>query len=155
MEVKQKHDLRIAADFFFQFARFEYAMKAVGYRNSENGEAKPDWHKLSEDMEETFKHPPSNSFTEALDYYWQHPPMKQIVKNGNLKWAVVPPTASSQADRVLQYVRRVRNNLFHGGKFEGGYLEDPERSETLMKYGLIILDECLNALPKLRQAYEG
>lgn len=49
-----------------------------------------------------------------------------------------------QSDRVLLYVRRVRNNLFRGGKVNGGWFE-PERGELLLRHSLTILRACIAA----------
>lgn len=46
MEVIRKHDLKLASDFFFRFARFEYALKAAGFHFGK-GNAKPNWSKFS------------------------------------------------------------------------------------------------------------
>jgi hypothetical protein len=155
MEVIKKHDLSIAADFFFKFARFEYALKAAGYRNQQ-GEVKPDWKKLADELEATFLNPEySVEFAKAINYYENYPPMKQVIVNNQLKWSKVEPNTNSFSHKILLYVCRVRNNLFHGGKFKGKYLSAPERSELLMKHGLIILDACLALRLDLKRAYEG
>jgi len=57
-----------------------------------------------------------------------------------------------QSDLVLQYVRRVRNNLFHGGKFNGRWFE-PERSAELLIHCLTILNACLEVSPEVGEAY--
>jgi hypothetical protein len=153
LRLNSKYNLALAEEFFFIFARFEYSLKIVGYRKREDGEAESDWAKLSKDLEGTFRNPPSVELAKAIDYFMQHPPKKQMVRNSNLKWEENLPPTKLLADKVMIYVRRVRNNLFHGGKFGTQYLEDPERSEELMKYGIVILNSCLDALPKLGAAF--
>lgn len=55
---------------------------------------------------------------------------------------------------VLLLICRVRNNLFHGGKFNGRWFE-PQRSEELMRYALIILRACGQSHDKVSNAYAG
>lgn len=80
------------------------------------------------------------------------PPKKQIIQNGQIAWGTSPVDTSSLADEVLLYARRVRNNLFHGGKFNGRWFE-PERSEGLLRATLTILKACVEHHPDVRQAY--
>jgi len=51
-----------------------------------------------------------------------------------------PPETDLRSDLVLQYVRRVRNNFFHDGKFSGRWFE-PERSTLLLKHSLRTQDQ--------------
>ncbi len=154
MEVIQKHNLQIASDFFFKFARLEYALKAAGYHN-ERGDAKVDWEKVAKKLEDVFHDPAPSDFAEAVRYYINHPPKKQMIIDGRLSWQEVDPNTNLPSDKILLYVRRVRNNLFHGGKFRGQYFGDPERSEILIEYALKILDKCLLAMPDVKEAYES
>lgn len=86
-----------------------------------------------------------------MGYILDHPPKKQIIADGVLTWSVSAPDTDLRSDRVLIYVRRVRNNLFHGGKFNGRWFE-PERSELLLRHSLTILRTCLDASADVRQA---
>lgn len=83
-----------------------------------------------------------------------NPPKKQIVEGGVLGWSASTPQTDLQSDRLLIYVRRVRNNLFHGGKFNGRWFE-PERSTVLMQHSLTILNACLAASPAVSEAYHN
>jgi len=56
-----------------------------------------------------------------------HLPKKQVYSNKALQWNDVAQEAENENDLILLYVRRLRNNLFHGGKFDGRFF-DPERS---------------------------
>lgn len=46
--------------------------------------------------------------------------------------------------RLLLYVRTVRNNLFHGGKYESGPVSDPSRDEELIRSCLLVIDVLLD-----------
>lgn len=125
---------RLAGEMFRTFARFEYALKAAGFHNG-NGAAQPNWRIFAESVSGFFDNPPDANSEAAVGYILEHPPKKQTINDGSLAWSEVAPNTDLQSDLVLQYVRRVRNNLFHGGKFNGRWFE-PERSEQLLTHCL-------------------
>ncbi|GER06673.1 hypothetical protein GCM10007972_13190 [Iodidimonas muriae] len=143
----------LASEVFRIFARFEYALKAAGFHTG-NGDAKPDWQKFAQSLSQTFENPSDAEFRTAVKYILEHPPKKQVIDGGNLSWSDAPPATNLQSDRVLTYVRRVRNNLFHGGKFNGRWFE-PERSELLLKHSLTILIVCLQNSDEVRMAFDS
>ncbi len=141
----------LAVSLFKEFARFEYALKAANF-HSGDGDADPNWRRFALSIEDSIANPQSPGLRKAVEYMLAHPPKKQVVRHGLLAWDVAVPTTDSRADLVLLYVRRVRNNLFHGGKFNGHWFE-PERSEELLHHSLVILDACLAASSDVREAY--
>lgn len=136
---------------FRTFARCEYALKAAGFHNGE-GKAEANWRGFALSIEDLFVEPLTPALKAAVDYILAHPPKKQIIKNDLLEWEAAPPETDSRADLVLLYVRRVRNNLFHGGKFNGHWF-DPERSEVLLRHSLQILTSSIQHSDRVRQAY--
>lgn len=143
----------LATELFRTFARFEYALKAAGFHQGE-GEAKPDWRKFALSIEPQFQNPTTGELRAAIEYLLDKPPKKQVIRNNMLEWSTAFPSTDSQADLILLYVRRVRNNLFHGGKFNGHWFA-PERSEALLRYSLVILKNCLDASPQVATAYNS
>lgn len=140
----------IAIELFRRFARMEYALKAAGFHNGD-GKAEANWDKFGCEIKGKLEADPE--ITDAVDYMTKSPPKKQIVHNGQLEWESPTPNAS-KTHELLLCVRRVRNNLFHGGKFNGHWFA-PERSEELLRHSLKILDACLRASPKLNEAFES
>lgn len=143
----------LAAELFKTFARFEYALKAAEFHRGE-GAAEANWRSFAESVAEIFEEPPNEEFAQAIAYMLAHPPKKQVVEGGVLGWSVSAPQTDFQSDRVLIYVRRVRNNLFHGGKFNGRFFE-PQRSAALLQHSLTILNACLAASPAVSEAYHS
>jgi hypothetical protein len=143
----------LAVELFRMFSRFEYALKTTGFHTGE-GDAKPNWRDFALSIETQMENPNSPELREAIEYMLQNPPKKQIIRNGLLKWSNTKVNTGSRADDILLYVRRVRNNLFHGGKFSGNWFA-PERSEELLRYSLIILHACLEASPQVAMAYHS
>ena len=141
----------LAFKFFREFSRCEYCLKVVGYRE-QSRDAKPDWSALARQLEDVFSDPPDPKISVAVKYLLENPPKKQIVDNGSLAWENRLPDCESQAQLILLLVKRVRNNLFHGGKFNGRWLE-PGRSEELLKQGLVILEACIENDGLMNEAY--
>lgn len=148
------HELnRLAAKLFTTFARFEYALKAAGFHKGD-GAAEANWRAFAESVEAFFDDPQEAALKEAVTYILEHPPNKQMVEGGVLRWEGAAPQTDLQSDRVLIYVRRVRNNLFHGGKFNGRWFE-PQRSAELLLHSLTILNACLAASAPVNEAYHS
>jgi hypothetical protein len=141
-----------AFEFFREFARCEYCLKAVGLREPNRKDPTADWGAFAGAVQQAFETPPSQDFANAVAYYLEKPPKKQVVQDGVLGWKVVAPDHENQAELVLRLVCRVRNNLFHGGKFNGHWFE-PERSEELLRHGLVILHAVVGAHPAVQEAY--
>jgi len=144
---------RLATDLFRTFARFEYALKAAGFHTGD-GAADANWREFAVSVAPLFDEPQGEDFKEAIAYILEHPPNKQIVENGVLRWHASVPQTDLQSDRVLIYVRRVRNNLFHGSKFNGCWFE-PQRSGELLQHSLTILNACLVASEPVNEAYHN
>ena len=143
----------LAAEFFHVFARMEYALKGSGF-NRGDGPAEPDWTAFAVAIENLIDTPPSEEVRNAVDFILKAPPKKQLIANGLIEWKEIAPSTNSRSDALFQYIRRIRNNLFHGGKFNGHWFS-PERSEHLMRAGLTVLKAAVEREPSVRSAYHG
>ena len=146
---------RLAHEMFVTFSRFEYALKATNFRNR-NGTARAQWRMFAESqpLRFLFENWPVTEEQSPLTYILDNPPKKRVVRDGELLWCNAPPDTDLLSDRCLIYVRRVRNNLFHGDNFNPAWTE-PERTERLLKASLAILHHCLDVSPQVRDAYDG
>jgi hypothetical protein len=77
------------------------------------------------------------------------------MKYGRLDWAAAIPIDKSELVRALILARRVRNDLFHGGKYNPQTHEETERNERLLRATLDTLYGCLEMSPQLANAYNG
>jgi len=143
----------LACNFFREFSRSEYALKAAGFNNGE-GDAQANWSAFSSQVETYIQNPDDASVTKAINFILNEPPKKQIIRDSLIQWEAAAPNHNSQAENLFVYIRRVRNNLFHGGKFNG-YWFSPERSEALITSSLIVLKACINHVASTREAYNG
>lgn len=147
------HLNQLANELFHVFSRTEYALKAAGYNNGD-GAAEANWKSFALAVEGLIANPTTSHLQGAINFFLSAPPKKQVIINGTIQWAVSEPATNSQADKLLIYVRRVRNNLFHGGKFNGHWFA-PDRSEPLLRHSLSILTACVDSVPEVREAYHG
>tara|TARA_R110002124_G_scaffold86074_1_gene222852 strand:+ start:676 stop:1134 length:459 start_codon:yes stop_codon:yes gene_type:complete len=143
----------LAFEFFKEFARAEYALKASGFHKGE-GNAEANWPDFAEQVEPLIQNPSSEALEDAINFILQTPPKKQVIQEGVIQWSESPPNHPVKAENLLIYVRRVRNNLFHGGKFNGHWFA-PERSEALLRHCLVILRACIDFVDSAREAYNG
>lgn len=79
------------------------------------------------------------------------PPKRQIVELGdNLGWGDAGPVSSIQ--ELFGALRRVRNNLFHGGKSGD---PDADRNAALYTAALFVIDQILQEDDILRTSFSG
>jgi len=134
----------IAITFWIVFSRFEYALKRENYVTGDQSSVSAHWDGLAQDLNGVWNADRTPELRTAVDYFINQPPRKQTLQNNTLDWTEsVLPNHEPELKRLLTYVRRVRNNLFHGGKFNTGLVPAPERDTQLVTNSLIILDECL------------
>ena len=145
---------RLADDFFQLFSRFEYSLKESGYLVPNVKDAIPDWIRFAEDIHELFEQNDKSEIINAKRFILEEPPKKQINRDGLIDWDSTPPDSSNQTDLLLKYIRRIRNNLFHGGKFNGRWFK-PDRSGELINAAIIILKGCLEISEDVRKAYHS
>ena len=91
----------------------------------------------------------------AGQYLLDDPPKKLVILNGDSKWELPGRQGQFDAGFLIEWLRRARNNLFHGGK----WLTAPEprdRNELVSSTGARVLSAVMN-LPSaysLRQHFE-
>ena len=156
MQLPARFDIDECQAFFVLFARFEYAMKVAGIRQpSKSGSVEADWGKLAEDVGSELFSSSDAKLKQACCYILKHPPKRQDLDGEHLVWSNVPADQGNDARDLFIYVRRVRNNLFHGGKFRGRNLADPERAAILITAVSTILSSVLEMRPQLCEAFNG
>lgn len=142
---------QLAFQFFKLFAQYEYALKVMGYGRAINaGLAEADWDRFANELGITLLQDEENEVVLARNYLFEHPPKRQVWVNRNVEWSTVPNTERS-AQILFAHIRRVRNNLYHGGKFNSRWI-DPDRSEQLISKSLLLLQHLLNKNVPLHEA---
>lgn len=127
-------------EFFYKFARFEFALKECGYLVSKTpgSNAKPNWQEFAR------KYAVDYSGSAASDALIAAAPMKQIVDSDGRSVVFTPLMYTedvSLLEKVVNLLNVTRNNLFHGGKHGPNRWEDEKRMRELLPLGCIILSE--------------
>lgn len=146
-----RRERRLVFRFFIVFSRFEYALKAAGWRK-EDREAKKknkpekadaNWDEFSDELNVKFKPAKTPELQEAVDFLLNHPPRLQVINAGEVEFIDLPYSVKlSPLRRLLLYVRRVRNNMFHGGKFPLNGEDGDRRNALLLEHSLTVLEAC-------------
>jgi hypothetical protein len=151
--IADKGDRQLAWHFFVFFSRFEYALKRhPKYLNAKKTVAEADWESFATDHAARFEANGTQELIAAVEYFRTSPPKKQIQVNQKLGWS--EPIRFDEDGYLLPWllrvVRIVRNNLFHGGKFQGFRVSEPSRDQTLILNAIIILGACLELDPEVQ-----
>lgn len=145
---------QLAFRFFKLFAQCEYALKAMGYgRAGTAGAAEPEWDRFANEVGKLLLQTENADIVGARTYLFENPPKRQVWENGCVAWSAVPNTERS-TQILFAHIRRVRNNLYHGGKFHGQWI-DPDRSSELISKSLLLLEHLVNADAGLLEAIQG
>jgi len=146
--IAERPDRRLAIDLFIAFSRLEYALKRIGYgRVNKQGVFEVNWEAYNYGALPKF--PSGGPIEQALKLFSLSPPLKQT---GVKKWGQDNSTEPLGPKRLFVLVRRVRNNLFHGGKSP----DDPtelSRNSDLMSASLHVIDWLLESDVQLRSAF--
>lgn len=145
----------LSFDFFKLFSRFEYSLKAASFHCGE-GNANPNWTTFAQNIHMNFQAltETEDTLVKAKDYILTNTPKKQVIQDGNIAWSNTPPRHENDTDLLFLYVRRVRNNLFHGGKFNGKWFA-PQRSEELLNSSIIVLEHALKMNKSVEKAFNN
>ena len=149
-------DINLITEFFFVFSRFEYALKRAGFVKRDRRNAEPNWDAFADSIERRYDPNESPKVARAVNYLLSEPPKRQIVENDNsLGWKDSNRDNETEIRWVLLLVRRVRNNLFHGGKYPYTPLPEPARDTQLLESSLAILEACLVWDDKVKRYFLG
>ena len=148
-------ELPDGADCLFKvMMRLEFALKENGFcvkaKTSQYVYAQVDWCKFNEYLgEEFFCKVKRLRIARVLIH---SPPQRQIADDtGHLDWKKTTNSVSDTGDLMIA-VRRVRNNLFHGGKHGD---PDGDRNGDLICDALRVIDYILQHDPDLQRSFEG
>jgi hypothetical protein len=144
---------QVASNFFRVFSRAEYALKASGFHKGD-GNAEANWGAFASEVSGLIDSPSNESLATAIAFILSSPPKKQVIVSGVIDWSDASPTNTCSSQNLFVYIRRVRNNLFHGGKFNGHWFA-PERSKQLISSSITILNDCIAHVGPVNLAYHG
>lgn len=168
MNIQTKADKELLFNFFLTFSRFEYALKLSGFFKKPNHNrynpnnppaAEPDWDRFADSIRRVFLWERSEQLKQACEYLLYSPPNKQVIIQDVADWAIAwetPVRRRQETDIkfILRMVRSIRNNLFHGGKYNIEVHEDTERTERLLRSSILVLGECLILAEQVRRRFD-
>lgn len=140
----------LVCEFFATFSRFEFLLKETGFaRPDQNDRVAPDWDRFAIETAAWLKVEDESDVAAAVAYLNDEPPQVQV---GPQEWKKATLAGKASVERALHATRRVRNNLFHGGKHTPH--SPPGRDEKLVRLSLALLYACLEQNENLRVVYE-
>lgn len=129
----------LAFEFFKLFAKYESYLKEQGYFEvSRRQQINVQWDRFANQVI-------GKGFLEELrensasaECILKNPPKQQAVNGeGKIVWKDVPNNENS-VQILFGHICRVRNNLYHGAKYNGTWF-DPQRSLELLENSLVVL----------------
>jgi len=141
----EKLDRKLVLDFFWKFSVFECALKREGFLKAvgSNGSAEPDWGSFGKKIKGRFAQVPIPGFHKAVKRLKELDPKRQVVRDKKLVWkSIVRQDSESDEEYVLRLLKATRNNLFHGGKYPDGPVEEIAHDRDILRAALIILNGC-------------
>ncbi|TNE26533.1 MAG: hypothetical protein EP349_09885 [Alphaproteobacteria bacterium] len=147
-------DKTLIFSFFEKFSKFECALKRAGFHKGDEDKIEVAWDKFANSLNSDFVQ--KLGAAEECTAIFKNPPKKMVVRNGNAGWKPEGnecPASPNDNQTLFVYVRRVRNNLFHGGKYPEGPVQTPERDGQLLKSCMYILEKALEQSSKVNEFY--
>lgn len=148
---------KLAIDFFIVFSRFECALKRSGqYAIGNDDRVDPDWDGFARDLGPDFL---SDVIAQGIaPVLIGKPPKKQVkLADETLGWKDTGAVKNT-ADLFLA-IRRARNNLAHGAKYQDGgaghadFVEGSERDDVLLGQSMAVLTLALEVRPDIHRFF--
>jgi hypothetical protein len=144
----------LMVDFFITFSRFECALKTSNFVSGDENKVSANWDEFIKSVRGSFKKDKNAQLTQAVDYIIQNPPRIQMYEDKQLGWRNrIFQDNEPEISKLGLSIRDIRNNLFHGGKFNGHYQEDISRNFILLKSAIIILNDWLSLSEQVKDNF--
>lgn len=136
VDLTEANLLPLRSDELFRiYARFEFALKMAGYCFMNGKAVEINWDAFANNEgigKAFFEHVQDKCLCSTL---MKDPPKPETITDGQWGFATeATPPESAQA--LFGMVRRVRNNLFHGGKY---FDDNAKRNQALVQESITIL----------------
>ncbi len=139
-------------EFFVKFSRFEYALKKNGYyiANNKGIIKETNFNKFTKQYKNIDLPKELKDFLTYLD----KEPVGKLKTSGD--YLRIKENSKSDLVRLVSYLRRIRNNLFHGVKYPNlGKYENDGRGEHLINLGIKTIDFLVTINDEIKITYKG
>jgi hypothetical protein len=144
----------LITEFFISFARFECALKEGGFTNGGANRVVPNWGRFVSNIRSKYYLSKSQQINDAVNYITGKPPKIQILIGGSLtRRNRIFSSGDDEITKLKLSICDIRNNLFHGGKFQGIYEEDVSRNYMPLKHSITILNYWLTLNTTVNQNF--
>ena len=133
----ERIDRNLVYEFFSTYFRLECALKQAGFRRAKSkndNSVEADWKRFVTRLGKM----PAEKLQLVLDagaVILAHPSKRQILNaEGKLDWEDMKIENKGLVDLCV-CLSCIRNNLFHGGKYQAGLVEGTERDDRLLLEG--------------------
>lgn len=138
----ERLDRELVFEFFWRFSAFECALKRAGYLKKK-AYAEADWEAFGVRLSGRFSGIQDQTFAAALELLDSATPRRQVVRGGMLGWEELTRGPKDTREAwTIRLMKTVRNNLFHGGKYPDGPIDEVERDDMLLRAALAVLKVC-------------
>ena len=143
----------LGAEFQRTFTRMEYALKASGdFADGDEKGVSPAWDRFANAIDDAFCDLADKDFQAAVAFLLKEPARKEILTGfGPLS---LDPN-QTKAQRTLQVVRTVRNNVTHGAKVQPDGEKEVGRNEKLVASSLTVLKHAAELHDKVKAKFHG
>ena len=142
-------------EFMAAFAKFEYALKQAAFtRVGARGQVEADWAAFQSSVHSVVDSllPSEDPRAKSARALMNEPPGVQALQPDKTpKWESAGTWGKTDTDRLCSALKRVRNNLFHGGKELRGTLA---RDLDLVRWGLDVLDMLIESHDQVKTHFE-
>lgn len=134
----------------------QFVKRSSFLRRAASGQADADWERYAPSLQGQFAGVKDVEFLKAIEFLKRQPPKKQVVgASGDIEWSATNQGSQTDAQYVFVLVRRIRNNLFHGGKYPMAPVTDVARNRRLLESAIVVMMQCLRLSKTVREAFEG
>lgn len=135
-----KNILKASLEYLFWFSRFEYTLKKERHLRSHKigSKAEPDWFEFRDKYFNKYSLTVHSKKLIALK------PHQEIIENSDLDlcWEEVPQCQDKNPlCTIINLLKAVRNNLFHGGKHTSENEESKKRNLELIEVSILVIQE--------------
>jgi hypothetical protein len=146
----------LAIEFIDVFSRIEYALKSTGYVLGNNNKVEPAWDRFANEIDDQFTQLDCEDINAAKSLLLSSPPRKQVLQKGEVIFQdQIMDQNQRSTQQVIRFVRMVRNNLSHGGKYLPNGEADTGRNEDLVNSSLKVLKACLELNEEVMESYSS